>query len=588
MEQDTKGRSMQFLHRYAAFLVLVYLVFVVLVIHVPTFNGLLLPDSMKYADVGRSISRGQGAFTSEIFPINVSHLHYDKLIGESAIRTPYPKSFMYPLILSVFFRAFGANDLVVFGAACFFWILAGWLLYFLGANLFSKSVGAICVVVYSLQAKMIGYAVAGLAEPICVVILLGIGLGLVARKKPVGSAFAAGIALVAGLYIRKAMFFLCPLTCLAFLFLIRDVPIRRVVGLVAGAVTAFVLITLIKPYLFPNPDPIEANVVHVEKRVPQESEVNSAPDPHPRINGYLRRFFGITYLNFSEEYPGHALERATSVTAVRSLSPLEQVFQRSGQNLKLLSKVIFYKLGSPLLGLAFLLAFWRMRKQKTTLVVAGTVGLLVGSTAAVTMILFVMDRYFQVAMPFMVLVIGAGAVDLYGEYLEKTGKNLMVVIAAIALTAVSFPWVFGHFIAPGIGDSLMAQLYQDQSQERKVVKSLLLNKTEPGSIIYSDIPWYTAWHCDRTSIWTPLDPDEAENLAKWIDVRYLFVSLNDKQGFWIWRKWLLARSAENEKVPMKDWPLIGGAKIGDDRGIYLFARPDDVFDTNSKQNAFAD
>lgn len=576
MEQDQKDQLIQFLNKYCAFLTLAYLVLIVFLIHVPTFSGLLLPDSMKYADVARSIERGQGAFTNEIFPINVGHIHYDKPVGASAIRTPYPKNFMYPLVLSVFFKLFGAKDIVAFAVACLFWILAGWMLYFLGANLFSKAAGVAGTVIYSLQAKMIGYAVAGLAEPVCVFILIGIGLGLASKRRPVSSALLAGVALIAGFYVRKAMFFLCPLTCLAFLFLMRDFPIRRVAGLIAGSVVAFLTITFLHPYLFPAAEPIRANVVKIEAAQPPEPMIKTAPDPHPEINSFLRRFFGITYLNFSENYPGHALERSTGLKAARTLSPLKQVIKRSRQNMSLLLKVILYKLGSPLLGLAFLLAFWKVRKQKPALILGLLVGLLIGSTAVVTMILFVMDRYFQVVVPFMALVVGAAGVDIYKQYSGKIGKKAMAALSLAALAALSFPWVFGHFVTPVLGDSMLVRHYQDQTGERRAVKELLLTKTEPGSIIYSDIPWYTAWHADRTSIWTPLEPAEAQKLAQWIDVKYLFITLNDKQGFRNWRQWLLARREKNKSVPMVNWPLVGGMSIGDGRGIYLFARPDEV------------
>jgi len=102
---------------------------------------------------------------------------------------------------------------------------------------------------------------------------------------------------------------------------------------------------------------------------------------------------------------------------------------------------------------------------------------------------------------------------------------------------------------------------------------MITSNTKKDDIIYSDIPWITAWYANRASIWTPINPQEAEYLARRIDIKYLFISLEDIQSFQTWRNWLLAHKGTDKTFPLQDWYLIDRIILPGNKIMYLFKRP---------------
>ena len=562
--------------RHVSLVVLAYLLLVVLFVQVPTFHDLKSPDGMKYANVARSILEGRGAYSDEVYPINLAGRQMTKLLPASQIRSVYSKHYLYPLILAAFFQCFGVNDFSVFLCAALFWVLAGWLMYRIGARCFSPRAGIVAMFVFSTQTSMIAYTVGGVSEPLCMTLMLSAGLLLITKDRRFWPAFCAGLVLCAGLYVRQAMLYILPLTCLTFLLFDRGFKIRRLAGLAAGFLVMSLMLGALKPVLFPPLSPFDAKPMLTETSQLIPEEEARSPEPGKGISTthhLLRRIFGISYLSFSEKYPLHALERTIHRDDVESADPLEQILSKAGQNMPLMGKVLLYKLGTPLLGLFFVIGMILTWQERPTRILTLGISLMLGVTAVVCMILFVMDRYFQIVMPFMALVVGNGAVTFARRFSEKLSRIGIIIVLTVFSVAITYPWLFAHFLGYGLGDQSLRNALKDYSEEKHVIGELLRENTEPEAILFSDIPWITAWYANRPSIWTPLKPADAEELARWVDVRYLFLSLNDPHGFFTWRDWLRSYGQREVGLPLGDWRFIAGRRTNE-TVVYLFARPE--------------
>jgi len=463
------------------------------------------------------------------------------------------------------------GDFVVFFSSSFFWILTGLLVYLVSENLFGKPAALVALFLYSMQTKLIMLAIGGLAEPLCLSILLAMMLAFLAKKRLIGASVVAGLLFYSGLFVRQPMQYLVPITALGCFFLIRDKKAIRVAGFVSGIALMYLTLTLINPNLFSVRETFDAEIV----KTPIQEIIYepTSKTKTPKIDKLIRHLFGISHLTFSKEYPGHSLERSLIAQRARSLPALDQIYSRLGQNLRLLHSTLLFKLGSSVLALSFLLALmvsWRTREiQVVTLIIL----LMFAATICVTMLLFVMPRYFQIITPFMHIVIGYASVVFYNRYLIKYCKRLRIIAALTLLLAITHPWAFGHYIGKEMGGGSLYSKVFDHYTPKLTIGNMITSNTKKDDIIYSDIPWITAWYANRASIWTPINPQEAEYLARRIDIKYLFISLEDIQSFQTWRNWLLAHKGTDKTFPLQDWYLIDRIILPGNKIMYLFKRP---------------
>jgi len=536
----------------------------------PLFHGLHLPDSMKYADAARNFLRGDGLATNANFPRNMAVFHNTERAPAAYVRARDPRYIGYPLLLAGAFFAFGANDATAFGVAAAMWIACGLFVFLLGRRLFSEKVGGLAVVLFALQAKFTAFALNGLAEPACMALALGGGLLLLAERRLSWAAPLAGFLGAFSFYVRQPMYFVTPLAFAGFLALRVDRRLRATALATAGAAACFLLHAPLQNVFFPPLPPLPGVAAPVEA-------APAATPPRPvaddsLLGKLLNRWTDIGALTFSSRFPGHSLERSLADPSAGQRSAGAEILEKAKFNARLLLSVLAWRTGAPLWMLAFLSAAAVTFRERAARRLTLTIALLFAASAGVGLIYFVMDRYFQIFSPLMALVVARGVAIALDKLPAKPAVR--GAAAACLIAAACFPPALGA-LAPFLpADPALAGAAVDERAQLKPIVGMLQSHTGPDDAVFADIPWLVGWYADRPCVWTPLAPADAYEIARWVKVDYLLVTLDDAQGRATWRDWLLTRLQHAPLPPeaLGDWPFVAIVRVGD-RAAYLFKRP---------------
>ncbi|MDT3698292.1 MAG: glycosyltransferase family 39 protein [Thermincola sp.] len=154
-----------------------------------TFQHLFLNDAMDYASIGRNIAAGDGFVSSYITPLSLAN--YQGLPHPDLWRAP-----LWPLILAMFIKLFGATDQAVAIATGFFYIAGAALIFLLAAELFDTLVGLAAAVLYIFSAQNLMNSVSGMTETVSVcMMLLAVYLITVSRARTPWGEILAGAAM---------------------------------------------------------------------------------------------------------------------------------------------------------------------------------------------------------------------------------------------------------------------------------------------------------------------------------------------------------------------------------------------------------
>ncbi|MCB1154485.1 glycosyltransferase family 39 protein [bacterium] len=551
------GGTPAYLRQYAAILALLYLALVVATVHARNYHGLIMPDSMRYADLARNFIQGEGFVSNAVLPHNVLQLTYDKRTPARLIRTPHRQYYGFPLVLAAFFALMGPTEVAVFVAASALWILGGMLVFFLARRLFDDRAAAIAVFLYSVQPKLIAYAIAGLSEPLCVVLMTGAALAVVAEKRVIAGGLTAGALAALAFVVRQPMLFLMPIVLIGALAWRTDRRWLSAGAMVGGIVAGKLALAALQPVFFPPPEPFDAiPVTRPTTAVSTAAPSASADDPWWARK--LHGIFGTAAYVFSSQYPGHSVERSADAAPAAKMSTGELFREKLRINAPKVLTSATIRLGTPFLGLIFLFSVLYRWRDRRVAIAALTAAALIGATGFVTLWLYVMERYFQIFVPWLILPIAAAVAHLT-QTQEGGSRRQRVVLAVLLIWTASIPIRSGILPWPA-SDPLIADIPRDTRDVKSAVADILKEHTDPEDIVFCDLPLVSAWYADRTSIWLPLKFSDVYEIARWVDADYLMLTLEDPEGYQTWAEWLMFKRGDAIQHPklLGPWEFVAG------------------------------
>ncbi len=532
-----------------------------------SFQGFASPDAMKYADVTRNFLKGQGMISNHISPLGIIKNRYDTRIPAQYLRPNFRQYWGFPLILSVPFLIFGNSEAVDVIVCLMIWIIAGLLLYYLTAKLYSYRAAVLAAILYSLQGVWGEYGIAGISEPLCAALILGMAALVLAKRYPIPAAIAAGILGGFSLSVRQQMLFVAPIALFGFILLRQKHRLRTAFFLFGGMYLFIFARGAYYPMLFPEVEPFQGNPI-VSEDFHKKTEVDSEQKELSITFSLLKKYFGFGPLMFSDELPGHAYDRSVDYPTYSEKRIIDGMLSKLPTNLYLLFTSLFFKMGNPFLILFFIFFLFIDFRDKNTFFLGATIIGLILATAVVCIIMFVMARYFHLYIPLILILVAAG-LDKAFHWTKNFSPKVRGIVLVAAILLLTYPWIFadlpGKIISAGANGGIHRHI--------PIFGRFVKDNTKPEEMVFSDMPWITAWHSDRPSIWLPLNPSDVERISKWVKADYLFLSLEDNQGFFVWRDWLRAYRDKQAGLPLGDWKLVAGMK-GPNRPMFLFRRPD--------------
>lgn len=130
-----------------------------------TFRHLLLNDAMDYASIGRNFIRGDGFISSYITPLGLAN--HKGLPHPDLWRAP-----LWPMLLGVFIRLFGASDQTVAIATGSVFIAGAGLMFLLGEALFDRKIALMSALIYMLSAQNLVNSTSGMTETLSAFLMM--------------------------------------------------------------------------------------------------------------------------------------------------------------------------------------------------------------------------------------------------------------------------------------------------------------------------------------------------------------------------------------------------------------------------------
>lgn len=129
------------------------------------FQHLFLNDAMDYASIGKNIARGDGFVSSYITPLSLAN--YEGIPHPDLWRAP-----LWPAILALFIKFFGATDQAVAIATGCFYIAGAGLVFLAASEIFGFLVGVLSALIYIFSAQNLINSVSGMTETVSVFLML--------------------------------------------------------------------------------------------------------------------------------------------------------------------------------------------------------------------------------------------------------------------------------------------------------------------------------------------------------------------------------------------------------------------------------
>lgn len=452
-----------------------------------TFGGLVNPDALDYAQIGRNLSAGHGFVTYILRPLALSH-------GNNPLQQPdVTHGPLYPFALAIAFGALGVKDHVVVGVSAFFYLATIPVIYLLGMRMFSKAIGALAALIFACNALMLQYATSGL--PLTLQIFLMTSLLLVIYQlashrfdnadpnaaPPKGALVLCGI-LTALLYLTDPIFiWILPVVAGTVIWLFAA---RRWQSL---AVFALPYLILCLPWMVRN-GLLTGNPVFGLRGMD--------------IWAFTRNY-----------YPGDQIYR----TMPGDVSPGKEAF------IAVVMK-IFSGLGDiivqiPQISASWVLAFFlpslffRFADKAVNAVRAAA--LLCVGAVMVGMLPFDVPLHIPLltcAVPAL-LIFSVAYVTYLIQQARLSRRGVAFTVCLVALAAC-YPVVDTMFLS-GVKPAPLKE-----AASAKALKTMI----PAGEVSFSDQPWIVAWYSDHPSIWIPADDNRVADLRGQFDVRWLFVT----------------------------------------------------------------
>jgi len=417
------------------------------------FKGLVLPDAMDAAQVGRQISEGRGFTTQFLRPLSLAKV-------SAVSRHPdLENAPLYPLLLAIAFNVTRPDDRTVAFVSMAFGFLAVLTSYSLAVRLMGRQGAWLAAVLVALQAELLRVSLSGLnVSLLAFIVTLMFVVILKHRGAAAWSVLCGGICALA--YLTEYAALALGLPALGVLLVgQRSQRLRHAVLFAAG------FVILAAPWLLRN--------------------WAVSGNPFPGMGAY-------SLATYSRTYPEMSLYRMWDASEGTSLSFLAahpgQVARKFLVNMGSLEASIPALYGLyllPLVGLALFLDLGRNGGNRTKWgLVAGV--LCLGGAVAVG------GPRFELLAALLGV---AGAVGATAFVAALRGRRLSARARAGATASVLalavFPLVLAAFVSP-VGET------PDRRNLRYLGRVL-----PEDALVVTDQPWAVAWYSGLTAVWTP-------------------------------------------------------------------------------------
>jgi len=439
------------------------------------FRGLMNPDAMDFAQLGRNLSSGHGFSTLILRPLALppgSH-------GLNALAQPdVTHGPLYPFLLALAFgmnSQHGANDATVAIVSGVFYLLTIPVMYILGVRVFSNAVGLLSVVILTFNTLFLEYAASGL--PITLYIFLMTCLMLVVYNIAVRSRTAGGKLPVSQYVLAGVFTGLLYLTDPIFIWIVPFVigtiytltPSRKPQAIAAILLPMCILML---PWMARNAM-LTTNPVFGLKGMEIWMNTNGY---YPDLTAY-------------RQFPSEILPGVGVFTAIVKKMVLE-----IGQII-----LVFPQLSASWI-LAFLLPCLLFQFANTAanalrrLMMFCLLGLIFGSL------------FFHIEMPIFVSLVPVMLVYSVAYLLHLT-QQAQLRPGAIRLIGAL---IAGMLIFPLLSSTVLAD---KPSELKEVDEARFMNtRMQPGDIAFSDQPWLVAWYAGRPAVWIPMNDAKIETI----------------------------------------------------------------------------
>lgn len=460
------------------------------------FSGLVNPEAMDFAQLGRNLSAGHGFSTYFLRPLALDH-GGDVLRQPELIHGP-----LFPLLLAIAFAIGGARDSIAAAVSGLFYLATIPVVYRLGRRMFGHRVGLLTTLIFTVNALTLEYATSGMHITLAVFLTTWLLLALYdgAAKAGANEAFPKDRIVLAGiltglLYLTDPLLlWLAPVVGIA---VASFHPNRRTQALLWFAIP---LLIVCGPWM-----------------------VRTA-----RLTG--NPFFGLRgmelWMNTKNSYPGLSAYRMFPADLLPKPGLLQDVLRK-----------IYVQIGPILDGwpqisanwvLAFFLPSVLFRFSDRNATHLRRVILWMFLALMVGMLLF------QVQMPLFVCIVPA--------VLAYAVAYLLFLVQQAQLTrqgTVVLCCVLGAALLYPVTSALTVQSPPAQPPAKETAQNLP-RVSAPGDVVLTDQPWTVSWYADRPAV---LLPEKVERIG---DVRRMFPST----------RWLLVTQSVSAASP--EWQAVYG------------------------------
>lgn len=460
------------------------------------FAGLIDPNAMDFAQLGRNLSAGKGFTTYFLRPLVI-------VPGRDLLHQPeLTHGPLYPIVLALAFGLLGASDAVVAGVSSLFFLLTIPVLYILGMRVFGRTVGLITAAIFTCSAAMLNAAISGthitlyvflMTSLLLVIYDLASEFAVPGARLPRGKLVLAGV-LTGLLYLTDPiLLFVVPVVAVAVIWLN---PQRRSQTALWLLVPLCFLMLLYMQYNY---------------------RLGGNPFFGPR--GLELWMDTRTYSNEA----GYRLSRGDFV-------PGQAIFKA------VISKV-FIKFGNQLQSFSHLPASWML--------IFFVPGLFFRFTDRPSNILrrvmlwcflacLVGTLLFSIALPLYLSVVPvmlAFAVAYLLHILRQAQLSRSEMRLAVGLLAAVM-------LYPLFGDMALAERPEAQPEIRSA--RILAKQTNRADVVLTDDPMLVAWYANRASLWLPARNERVARIrSRNPQVRWLFLTsqLQRVSSDWNWPDW---------------------------------------------------
>lgn len=479
--------------------------------------------AMDQAQIARNLARGAGFTTKLIRPLSLAKIPQVDSHPE-LFQAP-----LHPLVLSLFFRAFGLSPKTISWSSGVPYLLALPLVLWLGWSCFSRKVGMLAMVVVATNVSLLFTAASGTEGGLLTLLFTAISVVLVyhsrlpRRRTPL--ALLAG-ALAALCYLTNYLWLVALPAVL--LVLVLNCPPRRRLPTAALFLGAFVVVAL--PWGVRN--------------------LRVTGTPFGRYAAYealqgTRTYSGNTLLRSFDQVPPSVL--ATMVSAPR------EVYQKAHDNAMTLYPVLFALAGAVITPFFIVAAL-------IPLGVGGVdpgidrlrVGLYVLAFLLLAALALVVadGRLLAPLVPVVSVVAVAFFYQLLDLRLRAGTESQRARGTTLAVTLLlliqGVPLLLQ--LAPGrpLTEAGPLAIRRASQELNALVGDLSGGGPAAQGPIYSDLPWAVAWYADRPAIWLPHDEVDERRIEQTVGhIRWLAltpqvaqVSEVEKADLWaeLWRQ----------------------------------------------------